>query len=231
MAIQRQASNLPTRLNGGSSNAVLRALKSLPARLIRIALRQLDTAYFLAQAVVNGLGLRTLTREVPPEKVTPQGQRLAVLAEAPGRWPQMEIPLPLGALFHMTAESMLQRSALWVAPGTIGEVEDFLRAELGRYAADARDVWSGTTHILHITPLTPHSTGTDIVSSVNLLVNQHGLVMMGVRQERSPSRRTRRLMRKATAWPLDPVQDGSTALGSGDGETECDPADPGHRWT
>ena len=166
-----------------------------------MAFRQLDGAYFLMQAVLKGIGFQTLAREAPPERMTSAGP-VALLPNAPGRWPALEIPLPLGALFHVSAESMLQRSALWMVPGSLADAEGFLRAQLGRYAVGVRDTWSGATHIFYINPLHPSSEWADIVGSVNLLLNDYGSVMMGVRQERGPSRRTRRLIRAATDWPL-----------------------------
>lgn len=164
--------------------------------LLRMAFRPLDGAYFLAQAVVNGLGFQTLGREAPPVRMTSEGP-VATLPEAPGRWPALEIPLPVGALFHASAESMLQRAALWMVPGSLDDAEEFLRARLGRYTAGAHDTWRGSTHIFYVEPLDPSPAWADIVGSVNVLCNEHGAVLMGVRQERGPSRRTQRRMREA----------------------------------
>lgn len=198
---------------------IVTSVRLLPGRLVNAALRQLDGAYFLAQAVVKGLGLQTLTRELPPEILTPEGQRLAVLRNAPGRWPRLHVPLPLGTLFHVSAESLLQRSALWIAPGPVGEVEDYFRAELGRYFVGVRYGTRGGTRVLYVTPLTQSSEADDVVSTINIVVNQYGLVMIGVRQERSPSRRTRRLMQRAEAWPPAETQVDQPALREVNGST------------
>lgn len=200
MALHRRSSNLhaptPSRLTG----PVAKSLSSALTRLVRVALRQLDGAYFLTQAVLKGLGLQTLVRELPPELVTDEGERLAVLAEAPGRWPRFQVPLPLGALFHVPAESLLQRSALWIAPGPVGDIEDFLRAALPRYATGVRYGVRGGTRVLYVIPAVRRIDEDEVVDTVNLVVNQYGLVMMGVRQERHPSSRTRRRMRHAEVW-------------------------------
>ena len=200
MAIRRQVDN-PLKPSARSSGPFVGALKTLPAQTLRTAFRWVDSAYFLTQAALKGIGFQTLTREVPPEKMTPEGL-VALLPNAPGRWPALEIPLPFGALFQLSVESMLQRSALWVAPCSLTEAEESLRAQLGRYAASARDTWRGTTHVFFIDPLHPSSEWPDVVGSVTLLLSDNGLAMMGVRQERGPSRRTRRLIRAATDWPL-----------------------------
>ncbi len=183
------------------------------SRAAQIAFGWLDQIVFLGQVVIKGLGLQTLTRATPPEAVSPSGDRLAVLPGAVGHWPRTEIPLPPGSVFHVAAESMLQRAALWFAMGTLDDVVAFLRDALRNYAVEVRDVRSGSVHVFYIAPSVP-TEPLNVLTSVNLNLNDQGVVMFSVRQERSPSRRTRRMVRRATPWALRAGSGGQRELHS-----------------
>lgn len=225
MASELRKGEHPVKSSALESVVNLSRPQTIGSRAAQMAFGWLDQLLFLGQVVVKGLGLQTLTGAAPPEAVSPAGDRLAVLPGAMGHWPRTEIPLPPGAVFNVAAESLLQRAALWFAMGTLDDVAAFLRGALGNYAVEVRDVHSGSVHIFYIAP----SVQTDplnVLTSVNLNLNEQGVVMFSVRQERSPSRRTRRMVQRATPWALRAGAEGGGGLQGDTSNTGIIPAQP-----